>query len=205
MQAQVWIPLTANEEKMNQNQHGSRSRIPWWRRQYIVNREMQKRYAWSAVIIGVVSSGLSAGMLLWSFWVFNIWQGQRLPGQVIFVIIALLFINVAGIYTAAVLSTSRIAGPLFNLLKQFSKMSGGDFSARASFRKNDEIHYVARRFNDMAERLEKRNIEHLRILDEMSQKTNDQNVLKDLEALKIQLSGVKKFKVSANPTSIESD
>jgi methyl-accepting chemotaxis protein len=144
-----------------------RERIPWWRRQYVVNREMQKRYAWSAVTIGLASSSLSAGMLLWSFWVFNIWQGQRLPLQVVVVIIAVLAINVMGIYLATVLSTSRIAGPLFNLLKQFSKASQGDLTARASFRKYDEIHYVARRFNDMMDKLEDRNTLALETLEQI--------------------------------------
>ena len=170
-----------------------RTRIPWWRRQYIVNREMQKRYAWSAVIIGVVSSGLSAGMLLWSFWVFNIWQGQRLPLQVVGVIIAVLIINVAGIYTATVLSTSRIAGPLFNLLKQFSRMSEGDFSARASFRKSDEIHYVARRFNEMADEVEKRHKERLAKIDqiiELAQKSSAKEISVSLGELRTQMTFV---------------
>jgi signal transduction histidine kinase len=178
---------------MSPNQTSRRPRIPWWRRQYVVNREMQKRYAWSAVIIGVVSSSLSAGMLLWSFWVFNIWQGQRLPVQVVIVIIAVLFINVTGIYTAAVLSTSRIAGPLFNLLKQFSKLSAGDFGARASFRQNDEIHYVAKRFNDMATELEKRQIESLKTLDQIMDSAKDGCCdLKSLQSLRLKMTAQKK-------------
>jgi len=135
--------------------HGRR-RIPWWQRQYVVNRDMQSKYAWSGVVIGLASSGLSAGMLLWSFWVFNIWQGQRLPKPVIVVIGVVLLINASGIYVATVLSTARIAGPLFNLLKQFQKVQQGVLGTRVVFRKGDELHYVGRRFNEMMQRLEDR-------------------------------------------------
>ena len=186
---------------MNPRQTSRRPRIAWWRRQYIVNREMQKRYAWSAVIIGVVSSGLSAGMLLWSFWVFNIWQGQRLPFQVVVVIIAVLIINVTGIYTAAVLSTSRIAGPLFNLLKQFSKLSAGDYAARASFRQNDEIHYVAKRFNGMADSLQNRQVELIKSLDQIIEGASGGHCnLEALQALREQITSIKKHGLEIEST-----
>ena len=137
-------------------QSNPRRRIPWWRRQYVVNREMQSKYAWSGVVIGLASSGVSAGMLLWSFWVFNIWQGQRLPGPVIVVIGVVLLLNASGIYVATVLSTQRIAGPLFNLLKQFQRAALGNLGTRVVFRKGDELHYVGRRFNEMMQRLDDR-------------------------------------------------
>jgi methyl-accepting chemotaxis protein len=137
----------------NNFEMSKRKRIPWYKRQYLVNREMQGKYAWSGVLIGLASSGLSAGMLLWSFWVFNIWQGQRLPKPVVLVICCVLFFNAASIYVATVLSTQRIAGPLFNLLKQFQRISQGDMRARAVFRKGDEIHYVGKRFNEMMDKI----------------------------------------------------
>lgn len=130
-----------------------RKRIPWYKRQYLVNREMQSKYAWSGVVIGLTSSALSAGMLLWSFYAFNIWQGQRLPREVVFVIGCVLFFNAASIYVATVVSTQRIAGPLFNLLKQFQRVGQGHLGTRVVFRKGDEIHYVGRRFNEMMERV----------------------------------------------------
>lgn len=133
-----------------------RRRVPWWRRQYIVNRELQTRYARSAAILGLVSSSLSAGLLLWSFWSFNIWQGQRLPPPVVLIILFCLLLNAGLIYVVAIISTQRIAGPLFNMMRQFQKIGNGEFEARAQFRNYDELHYVGRRFNDMVARLEQR-------------------------------------------------
>ena len=159
------------------SQPGSRTRVrvPWWRRQYMVNRDMQIKFAGSAVLIGMSSSMVSAGMLLWSFWVFNIWQGQRLPLPILVVIAVVMFFNILGIYVSALVATSRIAGPLFNLLRQFSRLSRGDFSTHAKFRESDEIHYVARRFNEMVESLASRDEEIFLRVDEAEQALRDKN------------------------------
>lgn len=132
------------------------TRPPWWKRRYVVNRDLQMRFAWSAVIVGLVSSSVSSFMILLAFWSFNIWQGQRLPVPVTITILVVMVTNVAGIYVVAVLTTQRIAGPLFNLTRQFQELARFNLAARARFRKKDELQYVARRFNDMAESLQKR-------------------------------------------------
>ena len=160
-----------------------RKRIPWYRRQYVVNREMQSKYAWSGVLIGLASSALAAGMLLWSFWSFNIWQGQRLPKPVIIVIGTVLFMNGFGIYIATVLSTSRIAGPLFNLLKQFQRASTGAFDTRVNFRKGDELHYVGQRFNKMMQKLEEREQKIFGEVDEATKALQDGRAGDATEAL----------------------
>lgn len=160
-----------------------RKRIPWYQRQYVVNRQMQAKYAWSGVLIGLASSALAAGMLLWSFWSFNIWQGQRLPKPVIVVIGIVLLMNGLGIYVATVLSTSRIAGPLFNLLKQFQKASTGALDTRVVFRKADELHYVGRRFNAMMERLEEREQKIFEEVDEATKALQDGRAEDAAEAL----------------------
>jgi hypothetical protein len=133
--------------------HESRRFIPWWKRTYLVNREFQLRFALSGVVIGLTSSIVTLGMLLWAFWAFNIWQGQRFPLPVMVVIFSTLFLNAGSIYVATVLATQKIVGPLFNLIRQFHKLSRADFEAFAKFREADEIHYVARRFNEMVLKL----------------------------------------------------
>lgn len=134
-------------------QQKKNTKISWWQRNYLVNREFQNKFAISAAFIGVFSSIVSAGLLLWSFWAFNIWQGQRLPTPVLLVLLLILVINVSSIYMAAILATHRIVGPIFNLLRQFQRVSKGDFSAQARFRDSDEMHYLARRFNEMVLKL----------------------------------------------------
>jgi methyl-accepting chemotaxis protein len=158
------------------NESGFRKRVPWYRRQYVVNREMQSKYAWSGVLIGLASSALSAGMLMWSFWSFNIWQGQRLPQPVIVVISIVLVMNGLGIYVATVLSTQRIAGPLFNLMKQFQKVAAGSLDTRVVFRKGDELHYVGRRFNEMVDRLQEREQKIFTQVDEAAKALQDGRV-----------------------------
>lgn len=133
----------------------NRRKLAWWQRKYMVNRDLQLRFAWSAIFIGAFSSLASAGVLLWAFWSFNIWQGQRFPLPVWICILAVLILNMIAIYTVSVVATQRIAGPLFNLMRQFSKVQAGDMSTEARFRTNDEFHYVARAFNDMMTSLKK--------------------------------------------------
>lgn len=154
----------------------SRYRPPWWRRRYVVNREFQLRFAWSAVLVGLVSSAVSSFMILLSFWSFNIWQGQRLPIPVMLTILFVMITNVAGIYVVAVLTTQRIAGPIFNLARQFDEISAFRFGARARFRKRDELQYIADRFNLMANSLEKR----------------DQNLMEELRRVQDELSALSK-------------
>lgn len=134
-------------------------RPPWWRRRYVVNRDFQLKFAWSAVTIGLVSSAASSFMILLSFWSFNIWQGQRLPAPVMLTILIVMLTNVAGIYVVAVLTTQRVAGPLFNLMRQFHELTRHRFDVRVKLRKKDDLQYIARRFNEMAESLEKRDLE----------------------------------------------
>ncbi len=43
------------------------------------------------------------------------------------------------------------------MLRQFQRVSKGDFSALARFREYDEMHYLARRFNEMVIKLQERN------------------------------------------------
>lgn len=135
----------------------SSKRISWWQRNYVVNRKLQTKFAMSAVFIGVFSSFISVGLLLWSFWAFNIWQGQRLPPPVLLTLLLILLLNIGGIYISTILATHKIVGPIFNLLGQFQKISKGDYTARANFRDSDEMHYVARRFNEMVSKLNERN------------------------------------------------
>jgi methyl-accepting chemotaxis protein len=136
---------------------GSRSFLPWWRRTYLVNRDLQLKYATSAMVIGLVSTLVSAGMVLWTFYSFNIWQGQRLPPPVVAVVGAVLLVNFFALFIVAVVATHKVVGPMFNLLRQFQRLAHADFSAVARFRSSDEMHYVARRFNEMTMMLKVRN------------------------------------------------
>jgi nitrate/nitrite-specific signal transduction histidine kinase len=118
---------------------------------------MQFRFARSALIVSVFTTLVSIGLLLWVFWAFNIWQGQRLPFVVqVSLVFALLF-NLMGVFFVSIFNMHRVVGPMFNLLRQFSQVSRGDFSAMARFRDGDEMHYVARRFNEMVMMLRVRN------------------------------------------------
>jgi hypothetical protein len=147
---------------MEQGEKGSAAgrvvvKIPWWKRKYLVNRELQFRFARSAFVMGAVTTVVSVGLIMWTLWHFNIWQGQRLPlGMRVGIGLAMLF-NLLSMFIVTVMAMHRVTGPVFNLLRQFHVLSRGDFSATACFRATDEMHYVARRFNEMVMMLRVRN------------------------------------------------
>lgn len=157
--------------------------LPWWRRNYMVNRELQLKFAGSSLVMGLACSVSSSAIILVSFWSFGIWQGQRLPAMVIAAIIFSMLVNMVGIMLTSILSTQRIVGPLFNLLKQFQRVSRGDFKAHAKFRTSDEIHYVARRFNEMLMRLDEREAEIFEHLNRSSEALEKNDTAQALEAL----------------------
>lgn len=158
--------------------------LPWWKRTYMVNRELQLKFAGSALVMGLVSTLSSIGIMLLSFYSFGIWQGQRLPWPVVLAIAFALLVNLVGIMMASILSTQRIVGPLFNLLKQFQRVSRGDFKAQAKFRTSDEIHYVARRFNEMLQRLDERETEIFASIEEAAEALESNDANKARESIK---------------------
>lgn len=158
--------------------------LPWWKRNYMVNRDLQLKFAGSALVMGLICTISSIAILLISFYSFGIWQGQRLPLPVIVAIAFALVVNLAGIMLASILSTQRIVGPLFNLLKQFQKVARGDFKAHAKFRTSDEIHYVARRFNEMLQRLDERENEIFSHIEQAAQALENSNAAQALESIK---------------------
>ena len=131
--------------------------IPWWKRRYVVNKRLQGKLAVSAVVAGFMSSVSTMGLLLWTFRSFNIWQGQILPVPVISIVVALVVFNMVAIYCVGILSTHKIVGPLYSLLRYFRQLADGNFTVLARFRDSDEIHYVARQFNEMTIKLNGRN------------------------------------------------
>lgn len=129
------------------NERKSRFKLRWWERTYLINPEIQLRYAVSGVVMGLFSSFVSALLILWTFAAFNIWQGQRLPKPVLVVIALVLFVNAAGIYISIVMMTHKIVGPIYSLVRFFQKVREGDLSVEVRFRQGDEIHFVASEFN----------------------------------------------------------
>ena len=68
---------------------------------------------------------------------------------IIFIILVFAFIYIIFI-------SHRTAGPMYHLIKAMEKVEKGDLSVKIKFRKNDEIHDVAKSFNKMVEGLRKK-------------------------------------------------
>lgn len=64
-------------------------------------------------------------------------------------ILLLFFIGWGSIFL-----THKVAGPIFKLTQYMEVLKKGDLSARISFRKFDELHYLEKYFNDLASTLD---------------------------------------------------
>ena len=154
----------------------TRLKIPWYKRRYLIDKEFQIKTALSIVGIGLVSSLSSVGLLLWTFWSFNIWQGQRLPKAVLIVLGCVVLFNVLTTYVFTIVASQRIAGPLYNLMNQFKRLGTGDFNSNAHFRSYDEIHDMAKAYNDMVTKLKERDDKIFAHVQKAYQETNHEDL-----------------------------
>jgi methyl-accepting chemotaxis protein len=185
---QNWNQIQQRKDDTHRNSKPSdfRKRIKWYQRTYLVNKELQLKYARSGALIGFISTIISTGMLLTVFYSFNIWQGQRFPTPVLLVMITVFILNISGIYVATVISTQKIAGPLFNLVRQFTKIKQHDFSVRARFREGDEFQNVAQEFNEMMESLSERELFIIKKIDSLKvfiQEKNTEELISIVEEI----------------------
>ena len=72
------------------------------------------------------------------------------------IIIPIIFIILVFAFIYIIFISHRTAGPMYHLIKAMEKVEKGDLSVKIKFRKNDEIHDVAKSFNKMVEGLRKK-------------------------------------------------
>lgn len=143
---------------------------PGRRRQYVVEKEFQADHARFFALHGVLS-GFAATM---TFAMYIVWAGgladleaQRfIPALVLTIMLA----NIVASYFIALRITNRVAGPLFNLRRQFGRIARGNFDAWAKFRKTDYFSGLSMQFNTMVNALRERDArqqEMLGLLKEM--------------------------------------
>ena len=135
---------------------------------YLINRDFQLRYMKMAVMVGFVSTLMTISLLLFPLQYFGI---IRLPGFLppmfmwaIGIAAGLNFLMVA---SGSILITHRIAGPMFSLVRQFRVIQSGFWHCPLSVRRDDEMKYVFRNFNELTEYLDTTCTDDLTDLDDL--------------------------------------
>jgi hypothetical protein len=138
------------------------------KRIYLVNRDFQFRYMRAAVVVGVFSTLLTSGLILYPLYVFKILVIPRfLPTPILLAMALAALANMVFIGLLAVLLTHRIAGPMYSLARQMREVASGNWRSWLSLRKHDDLKYVMRNFNELIEGLIATGREDIRTLDEL--------------------------------------
>ena len=136
----------------------------------LVNRDFQLRYAYAAAFVGLVSTLVTAFVILSPLYYFNILRiGVMPPLPILSVMFSAIVINVLMIGFFGVYLTHRIAGPMYSLVREMRRIGMGSWGRFLKTRDTDDIQYVIRNFNEMAEGLVNLTREDIAYLDELGE------------------------------------
>lgn len=121
-----------------------------YQRIFLVDRAFQLKYTWAAVGMGVVSTTLTALVILYPLYTFGILRIPRfLPWPILGGMLVAVLINVLSIAFMGVMITHRIAGPVFGMIRQMRRVTMGRWIGEMKSRENDELQPLVRNLNEM--------------------------------------------------------
>lgn len=121
----------------------------------LVNRDFQLRYTKAAIAVAIVSTTLSASVILYPLYIFEILRIPKfLPIPILGAMFAAVLINVGMIAFLGVIMTHRLAGPIYSITREFRKVAGGVWGSQMRIRPEDDLKYLVRSYNEMSEGLE---------------------------------------------------
>ena len=136
---------------------------PYQRKQYLVDRAYQMRFAsrvFMAVFgVAVVSSFISTSLLWTNMYRPDLGSHTLLVGCFIAVASTLLIellLAIPIVFYLGIRQSHRIVGPMNRLKKTLEAIGNGDFSQRIILRQGDALEDLAKAINQMAEQLSQR-------------------------------------------------
>jgi len=129
------------------------------RKTVVINSRFQYQYALLAAAVAVLLVNLT--IIIHALLAGP--PGLLLGGWNILLVAALEVLLIGGVWWGSLVSSNRIAGPVFVLVRQAEALSGGDFTARIRLRKRDvfqpEAEEINRSFDILQLRLQR--LKHL--------------------------------------------
>jgi HAMP domain-containing protein len=130
------------------------SNVPFYKKIYLVNREMQLRYARAVIVIGLASTSFTAFLILYPLYVFKILViPQFLPTPIIVAMIGAAFVNILLLGGLGILVTHRVAGPIYNIVRTLRVIGLGQWRMKMQIRSNDDLDLLVRHINELSESL----------------------------------------------------
>lgn len=136
----------------------SSKRPPYFRRQFVVDRDYQYRFAtriFLLVLAVAILSALLASLVLWA----NLPQRVLLRPYLLAIAITLLLellIAIPITFHVGIRQSLQIIGPVQRIKRTVWAIGMGDFTRRIQVRKGDVLEDVAQSINQMAANLEQR-------------------------------------------------
>jgi signal transduction histidine kinase len=122
----------------------------------LLNRDLQFKYMRMALIIGSLTTVLNITLILYPLYKFKILHmAQFLPMPIIATMAIAAVLNILTIGILSIYLTHKIAGPMYNLCKHMRNISLGKIPKPIAVRKDDDLKYVVRNFNEMTKNLSK--------------------------------------------------
>jgi signal transduction histidine kinase len=129
---------------------------PLPKRILLVNRDFQLRYAGAGLMAGLASTLITAVLIIYPLFAFKIVTiSFFLPWPILMAITAAILLNSIIQVMFGILLTHRIAGPIFNLVRQLRMIAHGRWNIKMRQRNLDELGIVVRHLNEMSEELTK--------------------------------------------------
>lgn len=123
----------------------------------MINRDFQLRYSLAASVVGVLTTFLTSAIVLVPLYIFEIIRSVNfLPLPILTGMAVAALVNVALILGMGIFVTHRIAGPMYSLVRSFRMITEGDYTQKVNIREGDDLKYVVRNFNEMAETVQAR-------------------------------------------------
>lgn len=154
---------------------------------FLINRDFQLRYAGAGIVAGIITSFLTALLILYPLFAFKILTSAYfLPWPIFACMIAAVFINIAVQMVFGILLTHRVAGPMFSMIRIIRRIGSGHWNTKVNLRAQDELQMIGRHLNELSEQLVQAGKDDLEKLEEIQSEL----VTLDIEpAKKSQITG----------------
>ncbi|MEZ4743543.1 MAG: hypothetical protein R3B45_14045 [Bdellovibrionota bacterium] len=135
---------------------------------FLVNRDFQLRYTKAAVGVGILSTLLTAVIILYPLYTFEIIRIVGfLPTPIFVAMVIAALINIIFLALLGIIVTHKIAGPMYSLVRHMRLIGMGNWHSLMRIREDDDLKFIVRNFNEMLQQLQKIGSGDLKKLDEL--------------------------------------
>jgi methyl-accepting chemotaxis protein len=160
------------------------------KRLLLVNRDFQFRYTRASVAVGVVSTALTATVILYPLYVFKILVvPQFLPTPILLGMLAAALLNIGLLIIFGILISHKIAGPMFSMVRHIRRLAGGAWTSQMNVRPGDDLQFLVRNLNDLGQNLSTTARKDLDLVEKALNLTDDRSQqMQTLQELKTRLT-----------------